>query len=406
MIGLSHLSLWLIIILMCCSHVAQAIGSEPTETITNSIATQRKPLSLKLMFPGIELQQPLGMIQAPADKQNWYVLEKNGRIVRVFQSKGRWQSESMLDISTQVDSSSEGGLLGLAFHPQFALNQQLFVSYTRKGSKKGVAMQSVLSRFNLIKGKQLVDSSSEKIILLTDQPYSNHNGGQIAFSQQGYLFYGLGDGGSGGDPHSNGQNINSLLGAMLRLDVNHSLPYQIPATNPLQGDKKTAVTRMNGRAEIYAWGLRNPWRWSFDRLTGELWLADVGQDLWEEVNNVKRGGNYGWNKMEGLHCFTSSSCQKNQYLPPVLEYGHEKGRCSITGGYVYRGKNIKSLYGRYVYGDFCSGEIWSFAIDAIPVEAALILNTDMNISSFAEDLNGELYVIDITGHIHKLNDAK
>ena len=399
--GIAHMSLLIILVSMSLSAGVQAIGSKPPERIE----TQGKPIVLKLMFKGIELQQPLGMIQAPADIENWFVLEKSGRLQRLFQLQGRWQSERLLDLTKQVDSSSEGGLLGAAFHPQFTLNRQLFVSYTRKGTKKGVAMHSVLSRFTLHKNKQLIDNNSEKIILTTDQPYRNHNGGQIAFSPNGYLFYGLGDGGAGGDPHKNGQNTNNLLGSMLRLDVNQSLPYEIPAANPLQGDKNSNLAGISGRAEIYAWGFRNPWRWSFDRLTGDLWLADVGQNLWEEVDRVKQGGNYGWNEMEGLHCFASSSCEKSKFQPPVLEYDHENGRCSITGGYVYRGKKLKSLYGRYVYGDYCSGEIWSFSVDSIEPQTALLLNTDMNISSFAEDHNGELYVIDINGHIYQLSDA-
>ncbi len=247
-------------------------------------------------------------------------------------------------------------------------------------------------------GGQTLDPTSEQIILSVDQPFGNHNGGGIAFGNDGYLYIGFGDGGSGGDPLGNGQNTNTLLGAFLRIDVDGSAPYTIPPDNPFAAG--------GGRPEIYAYGFRNPWRWSFDRGTGDLWAGDVGQGLWEEVDRVALGGNYGWDIMEGSQCYNAASCDSAGMLPPIAEYSHAEG-CSVTGGYVYRGADIPQLEGTYVYGDYCSGRIWGvFYNPAGGPFSQVLLDSGRVISSFAEGHDGELYLLDYTqGSIYRLVDA-
>ncbi|MFV2056741.1 MAG: sorbosone dehydrogenase family protein [Thiohalomonadales bacterium] len=387
-----------------------SISATQISTVSAAAPASDTELRLAPVFAEVKLNNPLGMIQAPNDSENWFVLEKKGRLLRVFRNKEGWRSKLLLDISAIVDSSSEGGLLGAAFHPDFDNNRQLLVSYTRRTSAAEIAMDSILSRFYVSKNLQLIDNKTESILLQIPQPFANHNGGQIAFSKQGLLFYGLGDGGSAGDPHKNGQNKKTLLGSMLRIDIDKSAAIAIPSSNLLTGsnDRVNAV-----RPEIYAWGFRNPWRWSFDRLNGDLWVGDVGQDNWEEVDKVVQGRNYGWNKMEGQHCYNTTNCSTSPFQLPVLEYGHKNGRCSITGGYVYRGKLLPFLYGMYIYGDFCTGEIFGLATRLVAGIGAekrtlimskrdLLLHSKMNISSFAEDRVGEIYVIDYNGHIFKI----
>jgi len=230
-----------------------------------------------------------------------------------------------------------------------------------------------------------------------DQPFLNHNGGQIAFGPDGLLYVGLGDGGSGGDPLGHAQDTSTLLGSILRIDVDRGTPYAVPPDNPFAAG--------GGRPEIFAWGLRNPWRWSFDRETGELWCGDVGQNRWEEVDRIRRGGNYGWNVREGAHCFASAECDSAGLIEPVAEYSHDEG-CSITGGYVYRGATLPQISGAYVYGDFCSGRIWGlFSAGGGALAPRLLAESGLQISSFAEDHDGELYVVDYGGGIHRLASA-
>jgi glucose/arabinose dehydrogenase len=238
----------------------------------------------------------------------------------------------------------------------------------------------------------------ERVVVLIPQPYPNHNGGMIAFGPDGYLYIGMGDGGSRGDPQNRAQNKDELLGKLLRIDVNSRVPYGIPGDNP--------YVRGEERPEVFAKGLRNPWRFSFDRENGDLWLADVGQDKWEEVNIVRKGGNYGWRVMEGFHCFNlQEPCGKENFIPPILEYDHQGGRCSIIGGYVYRGKAIPALVGVYIYGDYCSGEIFAVRTahgGRVGGEPWLLLRTKSHISSFGEDDTGEVYVLDHEGAVYQL----
>lgn len=240
--------------------------------------------------------------------------------------------------------------------------------------------------------------------MIVQQPFANHNGGMIAFGPDGALYIGRGDGGGRGDPDSRAQNPEDLLGKILRLDVNQGKPYAIPADNPYASG--------GGRREIYAIGLRNPWRFSFDRETGSLWVADVGQDAWEEVDLVVRGGNYGWRVMEGRHCFLPKiDCDKPGLQLPVLEYGHEAGRCSITGGYVYRGSSQPALKGLYVYGDYCSGDIFAARLEGgahprVIEGPEVLLRSGLRISSFGEDEAGELYVVDHGGGVYRLESSR
>ena len=303
-----------------------------------------------------------------------------------------------LDIEERVsDRGREEGLLGLALSPSFPSEPYIYVNYTAAGPRR-----TVVSRFTANSSEPVVaDPDSEHVILEVAQPYSNHNGGQLLFGPDGYLYIGLGDGGSAGDPKDNGQDPGTLLGTMVRIDVSEldsSGTYAIPDDNPLIG--------MEGaRPEVWAFGLRNPWRFTFDRDTGDLWAADVGQNEREEVNVILPGLNYGWNVMEGSLCYGrgNASCSSDGLELPVAEYGRDGG-CSITGGYVYRGESILGLYGSYVFGDFCSGKIWSFAPDT--GQTAMLLDSGLSISTFSEDPEGEVYVISLDGGVYALVKAE
>jgi len=355
--------------------------------------------------------QPLGLLQAPGDASRWFVVEQDG-FVRTFANNAAVSVTSQfVNIDARVDSTcSECGLLGMAFHPQFSSNRQVFLAYTRNNS----GLQSVVSRFTSPDGGLTLDPNSEQVLFTLRQPFDNHNGGDIKFSGvDGFLYIALGDGGSGGDPQNNGQAINTTLGKILRINVNAGAPYTIPGDNPFAGGNPPlcddlglgAQARSTANCpEVFASGMRNPWRMAFDRANGQLWVADVGQGAWEEVNRVNRGGNYGWRQREGAHCFNpSSGCQTAGLIEPVAEYDHTLGN-SITGGYVYRGSAIPGLVGRYVFADFGSGRIWHIANDASPTQAATgALDTNFNISSFGEGNDGELFILSYSnGQIHRI----
>ena len=278
----------------------------------------------------------------------------------------------------------------MAFHPNYKSNGYFYVNYTTDKST------TVISRFQVSStNPNEALSTSEEILIEFDQPHGNHNGGQVSFGPDGYLYIAIGDGGSGGDPHAHGQNLNTLLGTILRIDVDNTADgqkYSIPNDNPF-------VVHPTAKKEIYAYGLRNPWRMSFDALEGTLWVGDVGQNKYEEVNIVENGGNYGWNTMEGFHCYKADECDKTDLVLPVTEYNHDKGDISITGGFVYRGSLIKELQGMYVYGDFGSGRIW--ALSTLDSSQELLFDTDIHISSFGVDLQNELYFCGFDGKIYK-----
>lgn len=334
-----------------------------------------------------ELVQPVFIGHAGDHSRRLFIVEQPGRI-RILQN-GTLHPSAFLDISERVDFGGEMGLLGLAFHPRFAENGRFFVNYTRKSDGATIVAEFQVSQ---ISGRAL---PKEKILLIVQQPYTNHNGGMLAFGPDGYLYIATGDGGAGGDPENRGQNPNTLLGKLLRIDVDQGDPYGIPPDNPLAGQR-------SGR-EIFALGFRNPWRFSFDRQTGRLWAADVGQNRWEEIDVVEAGNNYGWRVMEGAHCFQPSrGCATAGLTLPVAEYPNESPHCAVTGGYVYRGNRVDFLRGTYVFGDYCSGRIMGL-IDGQPF---VLLASGLRISSFGEDEAGELYVVDHGGGIYGIIPAR
>lgn len=298
--------------------------------------------------------------------------------------------------ANRIVSSGEQGLLSIAFHPSYASNGFFFANYTRQSDGA-----TVIARYTVSAGDaNIADPNSELMLLTIPQPYTNHNGGQLQFGKDGYLYIGMGDGGSAGDPENRAQNQQSLLGKMLRIDVDNGSPYAIPSDNPFVDNEKVLP-------EIWAMGYRNPWRFSFDRLNGDMWVADVGQNQWEEVNREIAGDggrNYGWRRMEGKHCYSPSvNCNKTKLTRPIIEYSHTENRCSITGGYVYRGTALPSLYGLYIYADWCTGEIWSARQNqGGKWNSILLLDADdFTLTSFGEDEAGEIYVVYSSG-IYKL----
>ncbi|MEW6776310.1 MAG: PQQ-dependent sugar dehydrogenase [Bdellovibrionota bacterium] len=352
-------------------------------------------------FPNLPaLSEPVALVQMPGDSRWWHAVERGGLVRRFDAKPDARRLTTAIDLTDRVDASAqETGLLGMAFHPNFSKNFYVYLSYTARSKGK---YQSRVSRFTSLDRGQTFAPSSEEILFTRQQPYSNHNGGGIGFGPDGYLYIGLGDGGSAGDPHGNGQNPDTILGKMLRIDVNKKdaaceKPYGIPEENPFA--KAPCPEGEDDKRMVYALGLRNPWRWSFDRETGSLWVADVGQNLWEEIDVVEMGKNYGWNVREGAHCFDAKECKSDGFVGPVAEYPHSNDSgfqgCSVTGGYVYRGKKSPEYAGIYFYGDFCTGNIWGL-LDPYGKKKVKLLypKTDVGISSFAEGNDGELYVLD------------
>ncbi len=308
--------------------------------------------------------------------------------------------EPFLDIGSLVLSGGERGLLSVAFHPRYPQNGLFYVNYTN------VQGHTVIARYSVSpQDPNRANPSSGVTILTINQPFANHNGGQLQFGPDGYLYIGMGDGGSGGDPGNRAQNPLDLLGKMLRIDVDSAFPYAIPDSNPYAHID-------NARGEIWATGLRNPWRFSFDRATGDLWIADVGQGTWEEIDFQPAtsigGENYGWRRMEGTHCFNpTSGCNPGSLVLPVIEYDHSVG-CSVTGGYVYRGTRNPRLIGQYIYGDYCSGRIWAGTRHANgSVTSRVLFDAPFTISTFGEDAAGEMYVGGYSnGTLYRIVDSR
>lgn len=374
---------------------------------TSGVTTRR-------VFPNLAFAAPMGLFQAPTETHRVFVQERDG-VIRSFpntQDAGVADVRVVLDFSAKVDGQGEGGFLGMAFHPDWPTRAEVYVSYTETSSP----LRSVIARYRSTDNGQTFDLASEERLLTLEQPYSNHNGGNLAFGPDGFLYIGFGDGGSGGDPLNAGQRLDTNLGKFLRIDVNvpAAQRYAIPPTNPYAGDvacnrasaSTTAPDAGTRCAEIYAVGFRNPWRWSFDRVSGELWVGDVGQGTYEEVDRVVLGGNYGWRIREGAHCYGTATCATAGLIDPVVEYDHGLGN-SMTGGFVYRGADIPTLVGKFVFGDYGSGRIFVVEPDGMGgyVRAQLV-DTNFGIASFGQLADGEVYVLDInTGRIHQLTPS-
>lgn len=342
------------------------------------------------------LSNPVNLANAGDGSNRLFILEKKG-VIRVVTS-GSLQAEPFLDIRDRVGSgSSEQGLLGLAFHPDFKTNGYFFADYTNKSGNTVIARFS--ADLQASAADQKGDPASEKILLTVDQPFANHNGGHILFGPDGYLWIGMGDGGSQGDPRGNGQSLTTLLAKLLRIDVDHGDPYAIPADNPFAAGN-------GGLPEIWAYGLRNPWQFSFDAVTKDLYIADVGQDLWEEVDFLPAGytdlpANFGWNIKEGSHPYKEVANPPANLIDPVAEYDHSQG-CSIIGGGVYRGQALPEFYGVYLYGDYCSGTIWGLLHLFSSWQSQPLFDTGVKIQSFSTDEQGEVYFVASNGGLYRL----
>lgn len=365
---------------------------EPAITTPVSVTDFPDPTQYEWVPIVSDFTKPLGMTSFFSDRLIIYVLEQGG-VIRVIENE-RIRNEPFLDISNKIRTQgSEQGLLGIALDPNFSINGLFYLNYSNRDG------DTVIARYQANEGRYTTIPDSEQIILTQNQPYSNHNGGNLVFGPDGFLYIGLGDGGSGGDPELRSQNPETLLGKMLRISVQDQEMYAIPSDNPYQAGE--------GRAEIWAMGLRNPWRYSFDRLTGDLWIADVGQGNWEEINftpaNAQPGLNYGWYYREGTHPFKGDPSNPSDLIDPVYEYDHSMGSCSVTGGFVYRGEQLPEWYGVYLFGDFCNGKVWGMLqTDDGQSLVTSLFETGVNISSFGEDVFGELYLIAHNGTLYQL----
>jgi glucose/arabinose dehydrogenase len=383
----------------------QSGSAEPSPAPTSTPASTSSALPTPAADPaqiGLELvarglAMPVGMVAGDAGRL--YVIEQGGRIVA---AEPDGTLRQVADLSDRTEAAGERGLLGLSLHPGWPEIGRAFVHYTDLDGN------TVLSELAATTGASpTLDPGSERILLRVTQPAANHNGGQLAFGPDGHLYLGLGDGGGGGDPFGHGQNPGTLLGAILRIDVDRGDPYAIPPDNPF-------VTG-GGAPEVYVYGLRNPWRFSFDTATGALWIGDVGQNAWEEVDRLDAGevagANLGWNVTEGAHCFTDPGCDPGAFVLPVGEYPTDDG-CAVTGGYVYRGTAIPGLVGWYAFGDYCSGQVYAVRSDAPPSADAAgavrpLLATGLRITSFGQGADGELYLADAgDGAIHRIVSAE
>jgi glucose/arabinose dehydrogenase len=371
-------------ILVALSVTALLAGTDPAPVAAAPSAT--------LVTVETGFSHPVLVTHAGDGSGRLFVVEQGG-LIKIIKN-GNALGTPFLSLTNKISTGAERGLLGLAFHPAYETNRKLYVYYTRGDG------DIVVDEYRADPGNpDRALSSSARRILRINHPLSNHNGGHLAFGRGGYLYIGTGDGGGSGDPNNNGQRRDTLLGKLLRIDINGTSgprAYRVPSSNPLVGKP--------GRNEIWSWGLRNPWRWSFDRATGDLWIGDVGQSRWEEVDRSRlasgagKGMNFGWRVMEGNHCYKpASGCNRAGKVKPLAEYSHTYG-CSITGGYVYRGSQVASLRGYYVFGDYCSGRIWTLPHAASrPADERLLMNTGHTISSFGEDQAGELYLVDRGG---------
>lgn len=364
----------------------------PTETPTSGeVSALPDPSNYTWQLVVDGLDRPVGLFNADDGSGRLFVLEQPGTI-RIIKD-GEVLPTPFLNIVDEVGSGgSEQGLLGLAFHPNYTENGHFYVNYTDHNGN------TVIARFNVSDNPDQADPASEVQLLGVEQPFANHNGGMLAFGPDGYLYLGLGDGGSAGDPFGNAQSLDTLLGKILRIDVDAGDPYGIPPDNPYANG--------GGRPEIWAYGLRNPWRFSFDRLTNDLYIGDVGQNQWEEIDFLPAGSpggaNFGWNYREGLHPYEGSPPAGLNLIDPVAEYDHSQG-CSVTGGYVYRGPDLPDWSGVYLYGDYCSGLVWGLLhLPDGSWQNARLFESGARITSFGQDQAGEIYLVDHQGRIYRL----
>ena len=349
--------------------------------------------ALETAFPGLSFSEPIELTHANDGSGLVYVAEKAGRVRAVNPAANT--AATVLDITGLVQNSGEQGFLGMAFHPSFAATGYLYVHYS--GRTNG---RTVLARYTRSAANPAVfDPASAQILLEVQQPFSNHNGGKLAFGPDGYLYLSLGDGGSGNDPGNRAQNRALLFGKLLRLDVDapaSGLNYGIPPTNPYAGNTQ------GFREEIYAYGLRNMFKFSFDRATGTLWGADVGQNMYEEIDLVTNGGNYGWRVTEGFHCnIPSTGCDRTGFTDPVYEYPHTGGNCSVTGGPVYRGSRNPDIAGQYLFGDYCSGNVWALTYDGTTATRRTLTTAAADLIGFGEDAAGEVYLLRQNGAVQR-----
>lgn len=395
----------LVFSLLACSGQNTAVpatSTQTTETVSAPSTISDSPVSTNTpgtntpansgTFPdpnAYQWQQITSGLERPVDLQpdgsgRLFIVEKAGRI-RILQN-GQLVDQPFLDITDRVGSSgNEQGLLGLAFHPQYAQNGRFFVNYTDTNGN------TVIARYQVSSDPNRADSNSEVKLLGVDQPFPNHNGGGLAFGPDGYLYAGLGDGGSQGDPFGNAQNTKVLLGKILRLDVDSAEPYAVPSDNPFGN-------------EVWAYGLRNPWRFSFDKKTKDLYIGDVGQNTWEEIDYLPAGSpggtNFGWSLREGAHDYNGSASP--DLTEPVAEYSHQEGGCSVTGGYVYRGSSMPEWNGIYLYGDYCTGIIWGLIRSNDGWQKQQLFDVDFTITSFGQDKAGEIYAVSDSGGVYRL----
>jgi glucose/arabinose dehydrogenase len=381
---MKRLSLSLVLAaLVACTPSTGNIVNNPTPSGT---------VSLEPVATGLD--NPVYVTNSGSGK-DLYVVEKTGK-VKILENATTVRATPFLDLVGQLnagdplDATGERGLLSIAFHPKYATNNFVYAYYTTQNG------DLTISRFTVNPTTKVAGNKLE--LLSIPHPRENHNGGQLQFGPDGFLYIGTGDGGGGGDPDANGQNKQTLLGKILRIDVDSGSPYGIPNDNPFKST--------GGAKEVWAYGLRNPWRFSFDRSIGDLWIGDVGQGKLEEVNFTPKGSsaprNYGWKITEGKNCFEANTCDRNGLEMPVLDYGHAAGDVSITGGFVYRGTASPKISGKYIYADFSSGRIWSLIKSGSDFVNTLEIDTDQNISSFGEGADGELYVVGLGGTVSRL----
>ena len=366
---------------------------DPDSQIVPGPGPEEDSLQIVEAFPLLDFIRPVDLQNHGDD--NLFIVEQRG-VIQVFRNDPTTDNTDIfLDIQSVVDDrDNEEGLLGLAFHPDYSQNGYFYVNYTTiQGTTR-------ISRFELdAQNPTVAEAGSELVLLEFAQPFGNHNGGQLAFGPDGYLYIAVGDGGSGGDPQGHGQNTSTLLGSILRIDVDipfENLNYGIPTSNPFSDNQSGA------RAEIFAYGMRNPWRMNFDTETDKLWVGDVGQNELEEIDVVKNGSNYGWRIMEATDCFQSTNCDQSNLTPPYFNYDHDSGDVSITGGIVYR-SSIASLDGWYVYADYASGRIWALETGSTNPETQLLFDTNHRITTFGTDHLQELYFCSLSGKVYKIS---